>query len=236
MSVKNIPILPPAPMQIPALTPAPNLKSGSFKLSNAHMALLTIIVILVFALGIVFLAKNKHASEEGVYGNNASEDYSEPDTYQQQSGQAIDEGDLTDEGDSTFDDTSVVNDAVTNAQPVREFTPGFESAQLNENQTEFAGSTRTDSIQSSDARRYVGESKAVCGQVTQLKDFSKGTYLNMGRSYPNQDLTIVVWSSDIRNLGNLQSYVGQNMCIYGEITAYKGVPQINLVSASQISD
>lgn len=91
------------------------------------------------------------------------------------------------------------------------------------------------SIQASNASNYIGEYKKVCGQVVQTKEFSKGTYLNFDNNYPRQNLTAVIWSSDISNFGDLNQYVGSNLCISGEITSYRGAPQIELSSLDQVN-
>lgn len=90
-------------------------------------------------------------------------------------------------------------------------------------------------IHASDASKYIGEYRKVCGQVVQIKEFSKGIYLNFGNNYPRQNLTAVVWSSDISNFGNLNQYVGNSICISGEITSYRGTPQIELSSLEQVN-
>lgn len=58
--------------------------------------------------------------------------------------------------------------------------------------------------------------------------------MNLGSAYPNQDLTIVIWSSDENNFGDLTSFEGKDLCVTGEIGSYKGIPQIQLKNTSQI--
>lgn len=89
-------------------------------------------------------------------------------------------------------------------------------------------------INAKSANQYVGEYKTVCGSVAQVKSFSKGIYINLGSSYPNQDLTIVVWSADVNNFGDFTNFENKDLCISGEIGSYKGIPQIQLKNASQI--
>lgn len=89
-------------------------------------------------------------------------------------------------------------------------------------------------INAKSASQYLGEYKIVCGSVAQVKSFTKGTYLNLGSAYPNQDLTIVIWSSDENNFGDLTSFEGKDLCVTGEIGSYKGIPQIQLKNTSQI--
>ena len=85
-----------------------------------------------------------------------------------------------------------------------------------------------------EARNNIGAYKVVCGNIAQVKSFSKGTYLNFGASYPKQEATIVVWDSDKGNFGDLDQYEGESMCVEGSIDTYKGIPQIKLASANKI--
>ncbi|TCM70992.1 hypothetical protein EC844_101268 [Acinetobacter calcoaceticus] len=89
-------------------------------------------------------------------------------------------------------------------------------------------------ISSGQASQYIGEYKTVCGRISQIKSFSKGVYLNMGQPYPNQDMTLVIWSSDMSQFRDPNDYVSQQLCASGSIESYKGVAQISLKSASQI--
>ena len=92
----------------------------------------------------------------------------------------------------------------------------------------------SNSVPASQAYKHIGSYRVVCGNIVQVKDFSKGTYLNLGATYPNQDATIVIWASDANNFGNIYQYEGQDVCIKGTIDSYKGTPQIKLASPSQL--
>lgn len=94
--------------------------------------------------------------------------------------------------------------------------------------------TPSDSIRSSDTYKFIGEKKTICGTVAQVKDFSRGIYLNLGAAYPNQDASIVVWDDNINNFDNLHYYEGSEICVNGSITEYKNTPQIALSSPSQL--
>lgn len=89
-------------------------------------------------------------------------------------------------------------------------------------------------VPASSSYKHIGDYRVVCGHVAQVKEFSKGQYLNLGASYPNQDMTIVVWNSDIANFDNVFQYEGRELCIKGSISSYNGTPQIVLSSTSQI--
>ena len=120
--------------------------------------------------------------------------------------------------------------------PLVNDSPQIEVEQVTAQEQNIESHTEESSfIHASDASKYIGEYRKVCGQVVQIKEFSKGIYLNFGNNYPRQNLTAVVWSSDISNFGNLNQYVGNSICISGEITSYRGTPQIELSSLEQVN-
>lgn len=123
-----------------------------------------------------------------------------------------------------------------NIDPLVNDSPQIEVEQVTAQEQNIESHTEDSSfIHASDASKYIGEYRKVCGQVVQIKEFSKGIYLNFGNNYPRQNLTAVVWSSDISNFGNLNQYVGNSICISGEITSYRGTPQIELSSLEQVN-
>ena len=92
----------------------------------------------------------------------------------------------------------------------------------------------SNTVPAAQAYKYIGDYRVVCGYVAQVKGFSKGKYLNLGTSYPNQDVTVVVWNSDIGNFDNVDQYEGRDICVQGTVSSYKGTPQIKLYSMNQL--
>lgn len=100
---------------------------------------------------------------------------------------------------------------------------------------------RSDTIEWDRASLYVGEFKTVCGPVisTRYASSSSGqpTFLNIGRAYPDPNrFTVVIWG---RNRGNFpfkpeDYYSGKTICVTGLIEEYRGVPEIEISSPSQI--
>ena len=78
----------------------------------------------------------------------------------------------------------------------------------------------------------MGDSANVCGLVAQLKEFSKGTYLNIGAPYPDQTITIVLWNA---SEAEAAGFLGQNVCTKGTVTEYKGRKQVEVQYASSIN-
>ena len=78
---------------------------------------------------------------------------------------------------------------------------------------------------------HIGESTTVCGEVSQISQTSKATYINFGGIYPKHKFSAVIWSNNI-----MPTSEGSNICITGLVESYKGVPQIVIRSVeNQIS-
>jgi len=71
----------------------------------------------------------------------------------------------------------------------------------------------------------------VCGEVSQISQTSKATYINFGGIYPKHKFSAVIWSNNI-----MPTSEGSKICITGLVESYKGVPQIVIRSVeNQIS-
>ena len=96
------------------------------------------------------------------------------------------------------------------------------------------------SISPVDAENHVGERATVCGFVASTKYAiqSRGapTFLNLGKPYPNQIFTAVVWGNARSNLSyQPESLKGSSICVRGLISLYRGTPQIIVRDPSDIS-
>jgi micrococcal nuclease len=85
-------------------------------------------------------------------------------------------------------------------------------------------------IPSSEAGAHVGERITVCGTVADTRWLGPGrlTFLNLGRPYPDQDLTIVIGADDRDSFPDPpeRSFDGSRVCVTGPIELYRGQPQI----------
>jgi len=86
-------------------------------------------------------------------------------------------------------------------------------------------------IPASEAGRHIGEHASVCGVVGSSRYLSnsrsKPTFLNLGKPYPSQDLTVVIWPEDRPQFGRPEeTYLGKNICVSGEISSYRGMARI----------
>lgn len=92
-------------------------------------------------------------------------------------------------------------------------------------------------IQAIDAKNHIGEYKEVCGFIADIKQFSKGVYINLDGKYPNIPFTIVVWERDFNS--ELDKALDKiiptsKICIHGKIESFKDKPQISLTEIRQI--
>ena len=96
------------------------------------------------------------------------------------------------------------------------------------------------SISVNEAAAHVGEYATVCGQVASTNYASQAngqpTFLDMGRAYPNQLFTVVIFGSDRGKFGSPEaSFQGKAICVTGEIRPYRGKPEIVLHDPSDLT-
>ena len=63
------------------------------------------------------------------------------------------------------------------------------------------------------------------------------TFLNVGGTYPNNPLTVVIWA-DVRKTFEEKPeefYKEKTVCIFGKITLFKDKPQIVLYNKNQLA-
>jgi hypothetical protein len=89
-------------------------------------------------------------------------------------------------------------------------------------------------IDSNKAAFHVGSEAMVCGQVVEVKSFSKGIYLNLGERYPRQHLSVVVFDGDVpafdARFGGMNVFQGRKACVRGRIDSYKNSLQIKVAN------
>jgi hypothetical protein len=89
-------------------------------------------------------------------------------------------------------------------------------------------------ISAADAKNHIGEQATVCGLVAgkHVASRSQGTptFVDLGKPYPSQSLTVLVWERDKGTVGSLPGS-GQ-LCITGRIVQYRGGAEIVLHNAA----
>ena len=90
-----------------------------------------------------------------------------------------------------------------------------------------------------EAASHVGEEATVCGVVvsSHYAKSIKGepTFLNLDAAYPEHIFTVLIWGNDREQFKKPEiRYKNQKICVHGEISSYKGIPQIILYSKKQL--
>lgn len=103
----------------------------------------------------------------------------------------------------------------------------------------YASAAKTQTINAQQAKNHVGETATVCGLVasTHYAARSRGhaTFLNLGRAYPHQLFTVVIWGNNRTRFGQPESlYRNRHVCVTGFISVYHGQPDMILHSPRQI--
>ena len=101
---------------------------------------------------------------------------------------------------------------------------------------------RAEVINSDQAADYIGGTETVCGTVASVTFLASligfPTFLDIGGTYPNQDLLVFIWGNQRQGVGQKvgrpQSLAGHRVCVTGSISAWHGRPQMFLQDASQI--
>jgi hypothetical protein len=90
---------------------------------------------------------------------------------------------------------------------------------------------RSTAISWREAGSHVGTNQRVCGPLVGTGSSTDDVFWNLGRNYPDPGrFTIVLWDVGSADAPPL----GRTLCVTGRITSYRGVPQIELRSASQV--
>ncbi len=95
-------------------------------------------------------------------------------------------------------------------------------------------------LEAEDAARHLGQTATVCGEVVEVKSHeelpSKPTFIELGKAFPEQDLTGVIWGTDRKLFAeDLQAeLLRRRVCLQGLISPYNGKPEIILKKPSQL--
>jgi len=86
-------------------------------------------------------------------------------------------------------------------------------------------------VRAVEASARIGETATVCDFVTgatHLRSGRRPTFLNLGRPFPDQDFTVVIWGADRARFAAPpeDEYRNAWICVTGEVTTYRGRPQI----------
>jgi len=91
-------------------------------------------------------------------------------------------------------------------------------------------------ILAKDAKDYIGKTVTICDSVYSTKALDKISLINLGGAFPKELITLVVNKEDIGKFSAepASMYLGNNICVTGVITEFKGKTQIVVTEPKQI--
>jgi len=91
-------------------------------------------------------------------------------------------------------------------------------------------------ILAKDADQYVGKTVTICDSVYSSKNFDKLSLINLGAAFPKEILTIVINKDDKSKFTSEPAtmFLGNNICVTGMVTEFKGKAQIMVTDPKQI--
>ena len=94
----------------------------------------------------------------------------------------------------------------------------------------------SDCIPIHEARQHVGETKCIVGKVIRVKVGEKSVhFLDFCEDQAACPFTVVIFSSDLKDVGDVRRLAGREIEIRGNVKLYDGRPEIILKRISQIS-
>jgi hypothetical protein len=95
------------------------------------------------------------------------------------------------------------------------------------------------SLTPEEASGHVGETATVCGVVASThvsaRSSAEPTFLNLGKPYPNQPFTVVIFGRDRARFGTPEStLLHQRICATGTISLYRARPEMILSDPAQL--
>ena len=104
----------------------------------------------------------------------------------------------------------------------------------------FGTANAQTTIKLEEAGQHIGDSVTVCGLVADMRYFENSknqpTFLNIGESFPNQKLTVVIWGSVKAGFKEpVEILKGKQICITGRIILFKERPEIVIENPEQIT-
>jgi DNA/RNA endonuclease YhcR with UshA esterase domain len=105
----------------------------------------------------------------------------------------------------------------------------------------WAAATRAATFDPDQAGSHVSENATVCGVVASATyapgSRSQPTFLNLGKPYPNQLFTAVIFGSDRPKFGTPETFLlEKRICVTGVIKVFRGKPEIILTDPKQLNE
>ncbi len=94
----------------------------------------------------------------------------------------------------------------------------------------------SDCLPITQARQHVGETKCITGKVVRVKVGSKGVhFVDFCEDQMACPFTVVVFPSDLKDVGDVRRLAGQTIEIHGPVKLYEGRAEIILNRVSQLT-
>ena len=111
------------------------------------------------------------------------------------------------------------------------------SSEINKssNLSQKSAITQSNSINYTDAPKYIGKQVIVSGKVIDVFiSKTNTTFINFCKDYRSCSFSAVIFADDRSQFGDLQKLIGETVQISGIVNEYKGNPQIVLKDPSQL--
>jgi len=100
----------------------------------------------------------------------------------------------------------------------------------------LAFAAASDCIPIQEARQHVGQTQCVTGKVVRVKASPSGVhFLDFCEDQMACPFTVVIFSQDLKDVGDVRRLAGRMIEIHGEVKLYDGRPEIILNRISQIT-
>jgi hypothetical protein len=94
----------------------------------------------------------------------------------------------------------------------------------------------SDCLPIAQASQHVGETKCITGKVTRVKAGARGVhFVDFCEDQMACPFTVVVFPSDLKDVGDVRRLAGQTIEIHGPVKLYKGRAEIILSHISQLT-
>jgi DNA/RNA endonuclease YhcR with UshA esterase domain len=84
------------------------------------------------------------------------------------------------------------------------------------------------------AEDFIGKQVIVTGVVSQVSFRPGLTFLNFGKPFPNNSFTAIVRDRNTNQFDDLSELKGKAVSVKGKVIDYKGKPEIELTTKSQL--
>ncbi|MGH9523422.1 MAG: hypothetical protein ACRD3E_12920 [Terriglobales bacterium] len=99
----------------------------------------------------------------------------------------------------------------------------------------FCATAGAECIAFTEAPQHVGESRCVRGKVVNIGESRGGSkYLNFCDDYKTCAFSVVVFASNLKDVGDVKELNGKDIEIYGKVTTYRGRTEMILRDVKQL--